>query len=53
MQASLGASLSYSFQIFFRAYPTTNSAGPAHLLAAVQTLMGWLCLGFFVAALLA
>lgn len=53
VQASLGASLFFSFQIFFRAYPTTNSAGPAHLLAAVQTLMGWLCLGFFVAALLA
>lgn len=47
-QPTLGASLFFSFQTFFRAGPA-----PDNLPAAVETLLGWLCLGLFVAALLA
>lgn len=51
---SLGACLYYSVLTFLRTVPPTADAtgGLARLLAALQTLLGWLCLGLFLATLL-
>ena len=49
---SLGAGLLFSFQTFFRTAPFTEIRGLARLLAALQTLLGWLGLGLFIATLI-